>query len=141
MNAAQRTEVVGYLGNGSKLREAASMAEASWASFAADWTAGRRDFEIGDDSPEATFYRDAQSARSRHIASTRAEAAATAGSRESTDLLAYVRQLESEAEPLDIDTQAQPNAVQLLGSDRPAVAKAARAQVAASRDLLRALTA
>jgi len=100
MTGEQRERVVRYLGNGAKLREAADMVGASWKDFASDWSDGRADSESGTDSDAATFYRDARAARSRNIAEKRAEAAAAAGSRESADLLAYVRQLESEEEPL-----------------------------------------
>lgn len=142
MTADQRERVVRYLGNGAKLREAADMVGAAWSDFAEDWTSGRKDSEAGRDSDVATFYRDARAARSRNIAEKRAEAAAAAGSRVSADLLAYVRQLESEEEPLAAADDEEPTtAPRLVTHPDPKVRAAALAQLDASRKLLRALTA
>lgn len=136
----QAEKAIEYLGNGARIVEASRMVSAPWPAFAADWNDGRADSEAGTDTVEADFYRRAQAARSRHCAVKRATAAATAGSRESADLLAYVRALESEQEPLADDAET-PNAIRLTLHDDPAVVKAARAVGDATREMLRALTA
>jgi hypothetical protein len=140
LSTEQAEKAVEHLSNGSRIVEAARMVETAWSAFASDWTAGRTDSESNCDTPEASFYRAAQAARARHCATKRALAAATAGSRESADILAYVRALESEEEPL-VENIEQPNAVRLLESDDPAVVNAARAVGDATREMLRALTA
>lgn len=139
LSAEQIDGVFANLSNGATIREAALMVGASWATFAADWTSGRTDHEADRDTEEATFYRRAQAARSEHCAKARAQARAAAGSRESADLLAYVRQLESEVEPL-ADGAERPNAVRLLTHDDPDVRGAAEDVQTACRGLLRALT-
>jgi hypothetical protein len=78
-------------------------------------------------------------AHARHVATARAKAQAAAGSRESADLLAYVRQLESEVEPL-AETEDRPNAILLVDSPDPLIRVAALAMIDASRELLRAVT-
>jgi hypothetical protein len=140
LSADQAAKAIEHIGNGSRIVEAARMVGTAWADFAADWVAGRTDHETNQDTPEATFYREAQAARARHCATKRAMAAATAGSRESADLLAYVRALESEVEPLAENVEA-PNAIRLTQSEDPAVVKAARAVGDSCRELLRAVTA
>lgn len=99
MNNEQREGATRYLGEGAKLREAAGMVGASWRDFARDWTLGRRDSEADKESDLAAWYRAATGARARIRAVKRREAAEVAGSRESSDLLAYVRALEEEEEP------------------------------------------
>ena len=140
LSADQAAKAIEHIGNGSRIVEAARMVGTAWADFAADWVAGRTDHETNQYTPEATFYREAQAARARHCATKRAMAAATAGSRESADLLAYVRALESEVEPLAENVEA-PNAIRLTQSGDPAVVKAAREVGDACRTLLRAVTA
>lgn len=140
LTTEQTDGVLANLANGATIREAARMVGASWATFAADWTAGRSDHESDRDTEEATFYRRAQAARSEHCAKARAQARAAAGSRESADLLAYVRQLESEVEPLAQESE-RPNAVRLLTHDDPAVRGAAQNVQTACRKLLLVLTA
>lgn len=140
MNAEQRASVVRYLSNGAKLREAAAMVEAPWGDFSADWVEGRKDSDAGKDSPEATFYTEAHAARARHIAETRAEAKASVGSRESADILAYVKALESEAEPLATSDDEGPiSAPRLIDHPDRNVREAAQAVQTSSRLLLRAL--
>jgi hypothetical protein len=139
LSAQQIEGVLANLGNGATIREAALMVGASWATFSADWTSGRTDHEADRDTEEATFYRRAQAARSEHCAKARAQARAAAGSRESADLLAYVRQLESEVEPL-ADESERPNAVRLLTHGDPDVRGAAEDVQSACRTLLRVLT-
>ena len=116
------------------------MVGAPWTHFASDWIAGRSDHEAGRDTPEAAFYAEAQAAHARHVATARAKAQASAGSRESADLLAYVRQLESEIEPLAEDAET-PNAVVLFSDPDPCVRAAAAVVVDACDDLLRACVA
>jgi hypothetical protein len=140
LSAEQTADAIRHLSNGSRIVESARMVHAAWSDFAADWVAGRTDHETNQDTPEAKFYREAQAARARHCATKRAMAAATAGSRESGDILAYVRALEAEEEPLAENIET-PNAVRLTQSDDPAVVKAARAVGTATREMLRALTA
>jgi hypothetical protein len=140
LTAEQAAKSVEHLSNGSQIIEASRMVESAWSDFSADWTAGRSDSEAGLDTPEASWYRQAQAARARHCATKRALAAATAGSRESADILAYVKALESEMEPL-AETAEKPNATRLSLSDDPRVVKAARAVTEATREMLRALTA
>jgi hypothetical protein len=141
VTADQRERATRYLGNGAKLREAADMVGAAWPDFAKDWLEGRRDSEAGHETELAAWYLEARGGRSRHIAEKRAEAAAAAGSRESADLLAYVKALESEVEPLQVqEDDGPPHAVRLFDHKSPAVREAARAQLDASRNLLRALT-
>jgi hypothetical protein len=136
-----RETIIRHLGNGARRDEACRMASAPWTAFVADWRAGRTDFESDDDSPEAAFYSEAEAARSRHRATARAKAQAAAGSRESADLLAYVKALESEPDPLGDDVSAAPNAVRLTQDDDPAIREAAAVQLDACRALLRAVTA
>lgn len=116
------------------------MALVPYSALAGDWTTGRSDAEQGRDTLEAAFYHEAQAARSRHIATARARAQAAAGTRESTDLLAYVKALEAEEEPLDDDAE-RPNAVRLTADPDPAVREAALAVGDSCRGLLRVLTA
>jgi hypothetical protein len=127
MNAGSRAEIVDYLANGAKLREACAMAAVPWAALSADWTEGRRAFEANEDSQAATFYSEAQAARMRARATFRAEAAAVAGTRESADLLAVVRALEAEDEPIAGDGD-DPNAWRsqplFLDTDDPDVREA-----------------
>jgi hypothetical protein len=128
------------LGNGSTIREAALMVGAPWTTFAADWLAGRADHEGDRDTPEAEFYRKAQAARANQCARARAQAKAVAGTRESSDLLAYVKALESEVEPL-AEEGDKPNAVRLLAHESPDVRAAAEDVQTACRTLLHVLTA
>jgi hypothetical protein len=137
----QRETITRHLSNGARRDEAARMASAPWTAFVSDWRAGRADFESGKDSPEAAFYSESEAARSRHRATARAQAQAAAGSRESADLLAYVRQLESEPDPLGDDLSAAPNAVRLTKDDDPDIREAAAVQLDACRALLRVVTA
>lgn len=99
MTAEQREAAVRHLGNGATLHETASLVHVSQAIFRLDWVEGRRDSEQGEDTDAARWYRDAQAARARKKATLRAQAEAVAGSRESADLLAVLRALESEIEP------------------------------------------
>jgi len=126
VTAESRAEIVDYLANGAKLREACAMAGVPWAALSADWTEGRRAFEANEGSEAARFYAEAQAARMRARATFRAEAAAVAGTRESADLLAVVRALEAEEEPLADDTD--PNAWRsqplFLDADDPDVREA-----------------
>jgi hypothetical protein len=137
----QAKTITRHLSNGARRDEAARMASAPWTAFVSDWRAGRADFEAGKDSPEATFYSDSEAARSRHRATARAKAQASAGTRESADLLAYVKALEAEPDPLGDDLSAAPNAVRLTQDDDPDIRAAAAVQLEACRSLLRAVTA
>ncbi len=141
MTNEQAEAVIANLGAGSTMREAAAMARLPWRTFANAWTKGRAAFEQDEATEQADFYARASSARARHVATKRAEAAAVAGSRESQDLLQYVKALESEAEPLAEEDASIPSAVALYSHEDPAVREAAGRVLDANDDLLRALTA
>jgi hypothetical protein len=104
MTGNQSSEIIRHLGNGARLREAAALVHLPWPDFARVWREGRAASEAGTENDSATWYREAAEARARHIATVRAEARATAGSRESADLLAYAKSLESEDEPLSVES-------------------------------------
>lgn len=140
LSVEHAADITRHLGNGARMTEAVSIAGAAWSDFAADWVAGRAGHESGKASETATWYAEASAARSRHIATQRAKAQATAGTRESADLLAYVRELQAEAEPLADMTEA-PNAVRLFNDPDPGVREAAARVLDAGDDLLRALVA
>lgn len=99
----QRDQAVDYFDGHALLREAADMLQVTWPSFADDWRAGRADAEAGRSTEAAAWYLSCRAARSRARAKLRAEAHATAGSRESADLLSLLRALEAEAEPVAAD--------------------------------------
>lgn len=99
----QRDQAVDYFDGHALLREAADMLQVPWSSFADDWREGKRDAEAGRDTEAAAWYLICRAARSRARAKLRAEAHATAGSRESADLLSLLRALEAEAEPVAAD--------------------------------------
>lgn len=99
----QRDQTVEYFDGHALLREAADMLQVPWSSFADDWREGKRDAEAGQDTKAATWYLRCRAARGRARAKLRAEAHATAGSRESADLLSLLRALEAEAEPVAAD--------------------------------------
>ncbi|MGZ8707472.1 MAG: hypothetical protein ACXW0R_08810 [Gaiellaceae bacterium] len=143
LTSEQAEKAIQHLGNGARIREACDMVHASWRDFSSTWIAGRNDSEAGKVSQDATFFREARAARARHIATRRAEAAAVAGSRESSDLIAYVRELEAEQEPLtDDDGVTGPTAVVLFAEHPdPRVREAAGRALDAADELLRALTA
>jgi hypothetical protein len=103
----QRSEVVDYLSKGSTFLEAVHMAGATWSAFEHYWKAGASHLDEGRDTEEASFVREGRAERARHCATKRAQAAAAAGSRESADLLAYVRQLEAEEEPAAVAEEAK----------------------------------
>ena len=90
----QRDQAVDYFDGHALLREAADMLQVPWSSFADDWREGKRDAEAGRDTEAAAWYLICRAARSRARAKLRAEAHATAGSRESADLLSLLRALE-----------------------------------------------
>jgi hypothetical protein len=100
LTADQIETFLRHRGNGATMRESAAMVGVSEGVFVATWKRGAADLDRDTESPEAVFVREARAAFARHIATKRAQAAAAAGSRESADLLAYVRQLEAEDEPL-----------------------------------------
>jgi hypothetical protein len=100
LTAEQRDKVVEYLDGPCQLREAADMLEVSWPAFADDYSRGMADSEAGRASEAATWYLACRAARSRTLAKLRAEAHATAGSRESADLLRVLEALTSEPEPM-----------------------------------------
>lgn len=100
LSPEQRAKVVDYLGGPCQLREAADMIGVGWPQFAADYTQGMADAEAGRDSEAASWYLDCRAERSRTLAKLRAEAHATAGSRESGDLLRLLDNLTSEPEPV-----------------------------------------
>jgi hypothetical protein len=141
LSEEHREAIIRHLSNGARRDEACRMAGAPWGVFVSDWRAGRSDFESGSETPEAAFYSEAEAARSRHRATARAKAQAAAGSRESADLLAYVKALEAEADPLGDDFAEGPNAVRLTEDEDPEVRAAAVAHLEACRTLLRAVTA
>lgn len=136
----QAEAAIRHMGNGARISEAARMVLAPYSALSSDWTTGRADAEQNRDSDEASFYRGAQAARSRHVATARARAQAAAGTRESADLLAYVKALEAEEEPLGEEAE-HPNAVRLTFDPDPRVREAAARVLDASDDLLRALVA
>lgn len=105
MNLApeQRDQAVDYFNGHALLREAADMLQVPWSSFADDWREGKCAAEAGQDTEAAAWYLSCRAARSRARAKLRAEAHATAGSRESADLLSLLRALEAEAEPVAAD--------------------------------------
>jgi hypothetical protein len=96
----QRDKVVDYLDGPCQLREAADMLQVGWPAFADDYSRGMADAEAGRDTEAASWYLNCRAARSRTRAKLRAEAHATAGARESSDLLALLARLEAEPEPL-----------------------------------------
>lgn len=94
--------VVEYLSEGSTLREASAMVGVSDRAFDHAWITGRLEAESGTDSELAHWFREAQAARARRRATLRSEAAAAAGRREATDLLAVLKALEDEVEPVAV---------------------------------------
>jgi hypothetical protein len=143
VTAEQRAEATRYRTNGSKMIECAHMVGATWEDYAADWKQGANDLTTGRETDEAAFVRNSREVFARHCATTRAEAVATAGSRESADRLAYLRDLLAEAEPLDEvdDAGRPPTCLDFLHHDDPAVREAARAAMDANLNLLHALAA
>jgi hypothetical protein len=101
----QRDQAVDYFDGHALLREAADMLQVPWSSFVDDWREGKRDAEAGQGTEAAAWYLSCRAARSRARAKLRTEAHATAGSRESADLLSLLRALEAEAEPVAADDE------------------------------------
>jgi hypothetical protein len=100
LTAEQGAKAVEYLGGPCKIEQAARMLGVPYPVFWQDWTTGRADAEAGRDTDAADWYLACQSARARYIATTRSEAQAVAGSRESSDLLALAREIENDEGPL-----------------------------------------
>jgi hypothetical protein len=116
----QRDAAVAYLAEGSSLPETASLCGVPWPDFARSWTLGRSDAASGVESDEASWYVEADAARARFRANLRTRAAATAGARESSDLLALLRHLESEDEPVaEAATDVRGSSLFLDVSDNP----------------------
>ena len=115
MNAEQRERFLRYRGNGAKLLDAARMVGMPLPDFRAQRSKGRADHEAGRESEEASLYVAATSAFAKHVSVKRAQAAAAAGSRESADLLNYVRELEAE-DPL-LDDEPTGRGADLVASD------------------------
>jgi hypothetical protein len=92
----QREKFVQHVGNGAKFGEAAGMVGVKVADPGDYWRTGVR----GEDPDAETFVADCRAARARYCATTRATAEAAAGSRESPDLLAVVREVEADLEPV-----------------------------------------
>jgi hypothetical protein len=141
----QRADAVRYRSNGAKMIECAHMVGVTWEDYAADWKRGASDLTTGRrDTDQATFVRDSREGFARHCATIRAEAVATAGSRESADRLAYLRDLLAEAEPLDEVDEADWRDTDpgfLTRHPDPAVREAAAVALKANLDLLHALAA
>jgi hypothetical protein len=112
MTAKQRSEVVRMLSQGARLRDAAAMVRTPFADFSDEWGRGKADSEHGREGELATWYRDCQAARHTCIATERALASATAGSRESSDHLRVVEMLEGDPEP-DAVEESRANPVEL----------------------------
>lgn len=113
MTPDQRETILRHVGNGAKFGEAAAMAGVKFSDLAAEWQAGSAE----RDEVAAEFVADCRAARARYLATTRATAEAAAGSRESPDLLAVVREVEADAEPATVDTGARATSPDLLAVD------------------------
>jgi hypothetical protein len=98
----QQRDAVELLGTGSTLRETAAIVRVPWPVFAAAWREGERECNAGDETELALFYAEAQAARAQVTSSLRAQAKASAGSRESADHLALLRKLHEEADVGDV---------------------------------------
>jgi hypothetical protein len=103
LTAEQQAKAVEYLGGPCRIEQAARLLAVPYADFAASWTEGRADAERGADTDAGQWYLACQQARARYVATTRSQAQAVAGSRESSDLLALALTIENDEGPLASD--------------------------------------
>lgn len=148
----QVAQVVEYLEGPAKVEEAARMLAVPFSDFSEDWTKGRADTEHKTDSRAARFYLDAMAARARCVATLRSDAQATAGTRESSDLLRLADALSTDVGPLvsdDDDVRRSPllRVVDIIDHEHTTPDERKRLQAADAnaregmRGLLRELTA
>jgi hypothetical protein len=96
----QREAATDYIANGATLREAGSLCGVPWADFARCYAGGRMDFASGIESEDAAWYVVTDAASASFDAALRSRVADSAGTRESSDLLALLRHRESQEEPV-----------------------------------------
>jgi hypothetical protein len=131
----QRETFVQHVGNGAKFGEAAGLVGVRPADLESYWTAGVR----GTDENATGFVSEIRAARARYLATTRAKAAAAAGTRESPDLLAVAREVESDFEPVAESRDRGPTLEDLLHDADEGVREAAREAHDACRGVVTAL--
>jgi hypothetical protein len=138
VTARQRTVIVGGLGAGLTVKEAADLARIPQPTLRTYWGKGEADRLAGRESEEASFVSDALHARAKHIAGLKLQANGAAGTKEASDRLAMIRRLAEEQLPEAQDGQVL-SAPTLIRSDDPEVARLARLVTEASTDLLERL--
>ena len=135
MTGDQRETFVQHVGNGAKFGEAAGLVGVRPSALEDYWTLGVR----GADEDAAGFVSACREARARYLATTRAKAAAAAGTRESPDLLAVAREVESDVEPVAESRNRGPTLDDLLHDGDEGVREAARSAHDACRGVVTAL--
>jgi hypothetical protein len=138
MNARQRTVIVGGLGAGLTVAEAADLARIPQPTLRTYWSKGETDRLASRESEEASFVSDALHARAKHIAELKLQANESAGTKEASDRLAMIRRLAEERLPEAEEGQIT-SAPRLITSSDPEVSRLAKQMNDAAIDLLEAL--
>jgi hypothetical protein len=135
----QRRTIVGAMGTGLTVSEAADLARVPYAILRNFWAKGEADRTAGRDTEQARFESDALHARAKHDAELKVQANAAAGTKEASDRLAMIRRLAEERLPEAAGNEIVSAPRLLVETSDPAVRELAREAMDASTALLEAL--